>query len=155
MRENIASATKRKAKRKNRGWIFVLILLVVAAGGAGWYFYMGPGSVSAKTAKTASGPDYHTTTIKQGSITISASGSGTYTAGSSIDLSFSTRGTVASLKVKAGDTVKAGQELAKLSNTASLEAAVASAQLQVLQNQKALDDLQQNASVSLAQSFQT
>jgi multidrug efflux pump subunit AcrA (membrane-fusion protein) len=61
---------------------------------------------------------------------------------------------VAELKVKLGDTVKAGDKLASLGNSDALEAAGNSAQLNLLQAQQALDDLQQSASVSLAQAYQ-
>ena len=151
MRENITTATKRKPKRASRWWVFALIILLAAGGGAGWYFYKGPGSA---TTTKASGPDYHTTTVRRGSITISAAGSGSLIANSAVDLNFSTRGTVSELKVKLGDKVSAGQLLARMGNSETLQAAEASAELQVLQTQKALSDLQKNAGLALAQSYQ-
>jgi RND family efflux transporter MFP subunit len=151
MRNNIVTASKRKPKSKIRWGAIVLVLLIAAGAGAGWYFYKGPGSVA--TAKS-SGPDYHTTTVRRSSITISASGSGSLIANSSVDLSFSTRGSVAELKVNLGDKVTAGQLLARLGNSETLQAAEASAELQLLQSQKTLNDLQQNAGVALAQSYQ-
>ncbi len=154
MRVASTSIAKKKARRRSGWWVALILLLAAAGGGAGWYFWMGPGAKTAGAASAKTGPDYHTTTVRQGSISLSAAGSGTYVPKATIDLSFSARGTVAELKVKLGDTVKAGQELARLGNTQALDAALASAQLQVLQNQKALDDLQQNSQVSLAQAYQ-
>ena len=151
MRVASTKAAKKKTGRRS-GWAAVLVVLILAAGGAGWYFWMGPGKSAA--ASTQSAPDYHTTSVRSGSLTISASGTGSYIPSTSIDLSFSSSGTVVELNVRPGDIVKAGQLLARLDNTTALEAAVASAELQVLQSQKALNDLQQNAPVALAQAYQ-
>jgi len=160
---NLASAkTAKKTTVKKTGrrslrtglWVFLAVLVVAAAGGAGWYYLAGPGSPAAQASSAKSGPDYHTATVRRGNLLISAAGSGTLVAGTSIDLAFSTRGQVIELNVKAGDHVTTGQELAKLGNIETLQANLASAQLKLLQDQKALTDLQQNANVALATAYQ-
>ena len=121
MRVASTKAAKKKTGRRS-GWAAVLVVLILAAGGAGWYFWMGPGKSAA--ASTQSAPDYHTTSVRSGSLTISASGTGSYIPSTSIDLSFSSSGTVVELNVRPGDIVKAGQLLARLDNTMGLDGMV-------------------------------
>jgi HlyD family secretion protein len=135
----------------NKG-IWIALILLLAGGGAAWYFLGGSSSVKAQTTPTAS--KIYTSTVKRGDIQYSASGSGTLIAWQSVDLSFSTEGTVTELNVKAGDTVKAGDVLASIGNGKDLEADVTSLQLQLLQAQQTLNNLQQNADVALAQAYQ-
>jgi HlyD family secretion protein len=146
----------RKATKK-RAWflrgLLASILLVLAGGGAAWYFLLGPGSAS------ASGPGVgdilnRTTTVARDSVSITASGSGTLVASQTADLSFSTSGTVGELNVKIGDRVKTGDVLARLGETKTLEASLASAKLNLLEAQKALEGLQQNAGLALATAYQ-
>jgi HlyD family secretion protein len=156
MLENRYSVKKQAPKRKRGGWIaLAAVLVLAAAGGAGWYFFWGPGSAKAQAAKTsASSSTLHTTTVKRGNLVIAAAGTGTLVASQSVDLSFSTSGTVLELDVKAGDKVKAGQTLAKLGNTEALQASLASAKLQLLKNQQSLTSLQQNGNLALATAYQ-
>ncbi len=132
-------------------WIAVAVL-ALAGGGAAWYFLLGPGTIKAKTSASA-GTQTYTTPVKRGDLLVSAAGSGKLVAYQSVDLNFSTSGTVSQLNVKLGDTVKAGQVLASLGSSQTLEANVSAAKLQVLQAQKTLADLQQNGGVSLAQAY--
>lgn len=143
---------KRAIWRRAGFWSVIIILL--AGGAATWYFFFGGQGVIFPQAAAASGPSYNTTTVRRGNIQISASGSGTLEANKTIDMSFSTRGTVTELDVKLGDMVKAGQVIARQGNSVTLQAAVTSAQLQLLQAQQALTTLQQNSSVALAQAYQ-
>jgi HlyD family secretion protein len=144
------------ARKRNRGsvairwFISIVIMMLLAGGGAAWYFFWGPGSTQ---ANATAGSETYTTAVKRGDLSISASGSGKLVANQSVDLSFSTSGAVNKLNVKLGDLVKTGQELASLGSSNTLEANLASAELQVLNAQKTLTDLQQNASVSLAQAY--
>jgi HlyD family secretion protein len=142
---------KRRSIWQKKGFWALLLLVLVAAGGAGWYFLMGPGSAAKTTAATTS--ETYTTPVKRGDLSISASGSGKLVAYQAVDLSFSTNGTVKDVNVKLGDTVKAGQLLATLADSDTLQANLTAAELQVLQAQKALTDLQQNNSVDLAQAY--
>jgi RND family efflux transporter MFP subunit len=98
--------------------------------------------------------DYYTAPVTRGDLRVTVSGTGTLSATQKIDLSFSAKGTVSELNVKNGDQVTAGQILAKIDNRTILEAAVASAELEVLKTKKSLTDLQKNADLALAQAYQ-
>ena len=152
MQSSKSSARKQAFYQKKGLWALILILLL-AGGGAAWYFLGGAGQAQAKSAPQAlSGTQ--TTPVKRGDLTISASGSGTLTVLQSVDLSFSTGGTVTELNVKLGDTVKTGDVLASLGNAESLEANLAEKQVALLEAKTALKALQDNAGVSLAQAYQ-
>ncbi len=152
MRSSKRVASKRTIWQRPVTWVVIVVLLL---GGGGWYLAGMPGNPFIKQVSAAATPAYYTTTVRRGSIQISASGSGTLVASQSVDLNFSTSGTVSELNVKLGDKVTAGQELAKLGNAENLQANVASAQLALVQAQQALNTLRQNPQVSLAQAFQT
>jgi RND family efflux transporter MFP subunit len=151
MKVDKLSVRKRRFWQSKVFWIVVVVLLLAGSGGA-WYFLLGPGS-SAKQSTAQTGPTYHTTTVKKGNLRISTSGTGTLVATHSVDLSFSTGGTVTVLKVQPGDQVKTGDVLASLGNTAGLQATVANDQLLYLQAQQALDNLKLNADVALATAY--
>jgi HlyD family secretion protein len=150
MKVDKLSGRKRRFWQSKVFWIAVVVLL--AGSGGAWYFLLGPGS-SAKLSAAQTGPTYHTTTVKKGNLRISTSGTGTLVAAHSVDLSFSTGGTVTVLKVQPGDQVKTGDVLASLGNTASLQATVANDQLLYLQAQQAVDNLKLNADVALATAY--
>lgn len=144
------SSQKRGLFRRRGVWVAVIMLLL-AGSGAAWYFLRGPGA--ARQAAQA-GPVNFAIPVQRGDISLSASGSGTLVASREVDLSFSTGGTVADLKVQVGDMVTAGDELARLGNALDLEANLASARLELLEAQQALEKLHQSADVSLAQAYQ-
>jgi HlyD family secretion protein len=141
----------KQAAWQKRAMVIVLFLLL-AGGGAAIYFFWGPGSARARSS-AVSRPETYTTAVKRGDLRVSASGSGKLVAYQSVDLSFSISGTVADLNVKTSDKVKAGQVLASLGSSQTLEANLASAKLQVIKAQKTLTDLQQNSDLSLAQAY--
>lgn len=151
MKASSLSAPRRPVWKMKKTWL-IAALVVLAGVGAGFYGGL-PASLFPQQAATT-GPDYHTATVRRGNISISASGSGTLTVSQTVDLSFSTKGILAEVDVKAGDVVKAGQALAQLGNTESLQAAVANDEYQLLQAQQAVTTIQQNANVALAQSLQ-
>jgi HlyD family secretion protein len=146
----LASQTTNKRKSLKYQWPWFVLILLLAGGASAWYFFWGPG---AKQSSNKTGTQTYTAAVKRGDLTISASGSGKLVAYQSVDLSFSTSGTVSELKVKLGDLVKAGQVLASLGSSETLDANLAAARLQVLQAQKTLSDLQSSADLSLAQSY--
>ncbi len=150
MKVDKLSGRKRRLWQSKVFWFTVVVLLL--AGGGAWYFLLGPGS-STKLSTAQTGPSYHTTTVKKGNLRISISGTGTLVASRSADLSFSTKGTVAVLKVQSGDRVKTGDVLASLGNTESLQATTANDQLLFLQAQQAQDNLKLNADVALATAY--
>jgi HlyD family secretion protein len=146
----------RSAKGKKKGFLHRKLIwlggfvIVAAIGGLIWFF-TSSSLFQAKAASTT--PQYYTTTVRQGDIRISASGSGTLVAATEVNLAFSTSGTVGQLNVKVGDTVTAGQTLAKLKDLDQLQTNVSAAELAVLQSQKALDSLTENASITLATAY--
>ncbi len=152
MKLNKPAALNQRPWQKKGVWAAAILFLAVC-GGAVWYFWFGPQAVLAKSGSSAAAA-LNTTLVKRGDLSITASGSGVLEAKRTVDLSFSTGGTVAEVYVELGEMVKKGQALAKLGNATSLEANVVSIQLKLLQAQKDLTDLQQNADVSLAQAYQ-
>jgi len=137
---------------KKKSWFILIGAALLVGTAAAWYFLGGPAS-SIRSAAAESGPAYQTAVVRRGDIRISITGSGTLVAGESVDLGFSTQGTVTQLSVALGDTVTAGQSLASLGNSQTLEASLASAELAYLQAQQALKDLHDNADVALAQAY--
>ncbi len=138
---------------QKKGLWAAVILFLAACGAAAWYFLYGPQAVLAQSAaKTAAA--VNTTLVQRGDLSVTVSGSGVLQANRTVDLSFSTGGTVSEVHVQLGERVKEGQVLAQLDNVSSLEANIVSLQLKLLQTQKDLTDLQQNADVSLAQAYQ-
>ncbi|MFN8388279.1 MAG: efflux RND transporter periplasmic adaptor subunit [Anaerolineales bacterium] len=66
------------------------------------------------------------------------------------NLSFQARGIVESVNVKIGDSVKRGDELARLSNASIAEAQFRAANLELVGAEQALDSLNRNGSANLA-----
>ncbi len=143
--------SQRKAFLRRRGVWVAIVTLLLAGSGAAWYFLRGPGATQ---PPSQAGMVNFTIPVERGDISLSASGSGTLVASKEVDLSFSTGGAVAELNVKVGDMVAAGDSLARLGNALDLEANLASARLQLLQAQQALQDLQKGADVHLAEAYQ-
>lgn len=68
-----------------------------------------------------------------------------------VRLSFDIAGTVEEVFVQKGETVQAGQIIARLKNREQFEAAITAAKLELLSAQQALDALSENAEVNVAQ----
>lgn len=124
-----------------------MVVILAAAAGAYW------GTSRSTLAQSQSSETYYTV-VKTGDIRVSASGSGTLEAAEVVSLSFPTAGVVSEIFVKTGESVTAGQELAKIGDVTELEAAVTSAQLALIEAQQALDDLNANAELAIAQAYQ-
>jgi HlyD family secretion protein len=154
LKEDLVS--RHQSRRKT--WLIrgvVAALVVVMAGGAAWFF-LGRSSTTAQASSSRTNTAIsQSTTVKRGDIRVTATGSATLVASQSVDLSFSTSGTVSDLNVKLGDTVKTGDVLARLGNASSLEADVAAAELKLLEAQNTLADLQKSADLNLATAYQT
>jgi len=67
-----------------------------------------------------------------------------------VTMSFTTGGTVAEILVKEGDVVREGQLLARLSQREQFAAAIANADIELLNARQALDELNENAEVITA-----
>ena len=116
----------RKVPRKTAVFYGVLtILVLVVAGLAAISVYGTPSSSASSVTRTA--------TVTRGTIQSSVSASGNISSASSENASFSTSGTLTSLRVQVGSKVKAGQVLATIdsaqaaANLASAKASLASA----------------------------
>jgi multidrug resistance efflux pump len=72
-----------------------------------------------------------------------------------VNLSFQARGTVEDVAVKIGDRVSRGDVLARLSNASQAEAGLASATLELLSAQQALDAIVRTGDANLAQTWST
>jgi HlyD family secretion protein len=137
---------KNKRSGTRRIWIAVVAVLLIAAGGLGYYFW------KAQTSQTveATTSGLNTSQVRQGSINLSVSGSGTLAAGQESNLAFSASGTVAKVNVQISDKVKKGDVLAELSNLSELQDNINTAQQDLVSAQQALDTLKQSAASNLA-----
>lgn len=151
MNVNLQSAKKKTPFWKKKTWLFIAVGIVLVAVGLTVFFWKS--SVTNASAASAT-PTINTTVVQRGNIEVSATASGTLSTSDEANLSFSTSGTVGELDVKLGDKVTKGEVLAKLSNLEQLNAAVANAQLSVIQAQQALTALNTNAQVALANAYQ-
>ena len=95
--------------------------------------------LSGRTTATATTQSAGTATVQRGTVTQTASAAGTVQAAASRGLSFGSSGTVTELAVKAGDTVTAGQVLARIDDS-DAQSAVNSAQSAVDSAQTALNN---------------
>lgn len=129
--------------------IFILLALVIVVGlGLGyWQIYL-PRQAAAKAAKTST---YKTTTVRKGSVSVSVTGSGKVITSTTMDLGFSTSGTIASMNAAVGSQVKKNDVLATLEGYDSLELAVKNQELAVETAQTTLDQLKSDAELTLAQ----
>jgi RND family efflux transporter MFP subunit len=90
-------------------WIVAAALVVVAGAGLAYYkLAYAPAQASAAT------PAMQTSTVREGSLVISATGSGTLVSQDEVDLAFQTSGTVTEVNVKVGDQVQKGALLASI-----------------------------------------
>lgn len=141
---------KKSIWRRKVLWAGVLVLIAAVA--AAWYFLGAANGVQA--GQNVSGAVVNTTAVSRGDLRVTVTGSGVLAAGQTAELAFSTSGTVASVEVKLGDLVTAGQVLATLDEDGSLKTDIASIKLDLLQAQQTLAGLQQNADVALAEAYQ-
>ncbi|HZW04080.1 MAG TPA: efflux RND transporter periplasmic adaptor subunit [Anaerolineaceae bacterium] len=141
------STIQNKPARGKRIWVAALIVLLVVAGAGGYYFW----SLRPAPAAEEAGETLQTSPVRQGSITVTVSGSGILVAGKERALGFSTSGTVAEVTVEVGDVVREGQVLAQLSDLESLHNLVSSARQDLVTAQAEAETLQANAAANLAQ----
>jgi len=111
-------------------------LVVVAVGAFAYYqlVYL-PSTVSAE-------PELQTATVRQGSLVISASGSGTLMARDEVNLAFQTGGEVTDVLVRVGDVVQKGDLLARVEDE--------DAKTQLAQANRALRELTSDSAVATA-----
>jgi RND family efflux transporter MFP subunit len=134
--------------RNRRIWI-ILIVVVVAAGGAYYYynnFYEPPDESVEETVQTSR--------VRRGDLVISASGSGELISADNVNLAFTSGGVLSELIVDVGDSVQAGDVLARLDVT-DAQRGVANAKIKLAQAQATLasqeDPVAAKRSVDLAE----
>ncbi len=142
-------------KRKIVFWAVIFSLVVVGGGGTAYYADHLQAEKSGQAAAEGEAST-ETAVARIGDLTIIASGSGQVVAQAETSLAFDQSGTVLELLVSVGDEVIAGTSLARLQinkSAAQWEAEVAAAELQVIQDQQALQALSENADVTAAQAL--
>src|SRR5512140_3432614 len=104
---SIKTAARKKGPRINRGLLagVIVILLMIAVA---VLVANPPGRATAQTQGPA------TVAVTRGKIIGSVAGNGAVAAEQTVDLAFQSAGSVKTVTVSAGDTVKAGQVLAEL-----------------------------------------
>ena len=151
-------------------WIPLILIALVAVGGLS-YRYASPQTAAPAAAQgQAAVTSFKTRQVRTGSIILATSGSVKLVASQESSLAFTVSGTVAQLNAAIGDQVARGQILAQLDNLDELEADIktaeqdllsaqqglaafrakapanlATAQLQVIEAQEALQDMQDSA----------
>jgi len=104
----------------SRKWYWIIGLLVITAAVVGVYFYWDNSeAVSAEAEETS---EVQTATVRQGDITISATGAGTIIPTEEINLSFPNNGVISEIAVHVGENVQAGDVLARLDDGDAQEA---------------------------------
>lgn len=111
--------------RRRRTWLILAAVLVILGAGYAIYAY--------STANTASADEeapLQTTVARQGDLTISATAAGTIIPATEVLLSFPSNGVLTELLVQVGDSVQAGDVLARLDDS-DAQKNLANAQLQL------------------------
>lgn len=137
------------AKKKRTKIILMssLAVVIVAGGIIGFTAFAKSGSSDSTTI-------FRQATAKSGNIQITVTGSGTVSDSTEYSLTAANSGTIDSLPVKQGDTVKAGQTIAHISDTNSAQAilqkqnALSSAQNALAQSQQNLNSLTMKSPVA-------
>ena len=127
-------------KKKRVVWIIVAALLVGAAGG-GYAYYRQTKAAKAQAQTTQQ--TLQTTRVRRGEIVLSATGAGSVVAAREMGLAFGASGELIELSVGVGDTVKQGDVLARVEDTAARQA-VTSAEQALARAQADLKTAQKN-----------
>ena len=125
----------------------LIIAAILAAGGYGFYLWR-------QRQQAAQMSKLETTPAARGSLTATIGATGQVRSQQTASLIWKTSGTVQDVYVKVGDSVKAGDKLAELTQT-SLPQAIILAQADLESANKALDDLYTNAEISKVQALQS
>lgn len=118
--------------------IAVVTVLVLIVGALGFW------GVQRIRGSTSSKNNLQTAQVQRGSLVATISTAGTVQTTDAVNLSFQASGQVKEIKVKAGDAVKAGQEIARL-DTADAEIQVAQAELSLSNAKTQLDQAKKGA----------
>ena len=111
-------------KMRTRPWLTaVLVVVLIGAGGGAWWYFQKGNTATAATATSVT----RSVPASISTITSSVSASGTVTPAVQDSVSFGASGTVTSVRVTEGQTVRKGQVLGTV-GTVNLKAALASAE---------------------------
>ena len=132
--------------KKKKPVLLLIVIFLILGGSVTAYLYFH----NQQKSDAAPAEVLNTTRVRTGSIILSATGAGTVITQSDITVGFSTSGTLETIYVAVGDTVTAGQPLAKLTSDPQLELDLASDKISVINAQQALDDLNTNWQSELA-----
>jgi len=139
----------KKTSPKTRKILIPLgVILILVAAGAG-YYYLTQQSKTTTTSTTQSSATVYTAPVTQGSITVSANGSGSLVPSQVFNLGFETSGTVSTVNVQPGDVVKIGQILASEEDLSTLQTAADLAQSNLTKAQQDFDTFHNNADSNL------
>lgn len=117
---------------RRRWWLVGLVLLALGTAGVVWFSWLRPDPAPQAQSITQ--------TVSRGTYKSTVSATGTITPVKEADLSFSSSGTVTAVLVDVGDTVKKGDALAKIDDTALIaQRDAAQAQVTAAQTQLAED----------------
>ncbi len=132
-------------KVNKRILIPVIVIVVLVSTGLG-YTLLKRSSI----ANTVEQTGYQTAQVRRGTLTISASGTGSLVGGQKTNLSFTASGTVASISVAVGDKVTEGQELARIADISALQSALTTAELDLKAANQNLEKVKNSAATNLA-----
>lgn len=118
-RRGLGKLGSRRARRKVSPWLAAPLALILAGGGYATWQLTRSGAATTAAVSTA--------TVSRGALAASVSGSGTVAATTSRALSFPVSGTVSEVLVAVGDSVAAGQPLARV-DAAELQLALQQAE---------------------------
>lgn len=137
--------------RRKTFWIVLLLILLAAAGG-GYYYYQ---NLFLPSQAQAEADPLQTARVRQGDLTVSASGAGSLVPAQEAALGFRSGGVLVEVSVQPGDPVAAGQVLARLDDgevraqLAQAEASLHLAELKLTGSEAAV--AQTEANLRLAQ----
>ncbi len=121
-----------------RRWIWIMIAVVVVLAGVGGFLLWRQTRAATATVATRA------VSVRKGTLQVTVGASGSLEPVRQVDLSFEVSGKVAEVLADIGDTVKAGQVLARL-DTTDLEMSVRQAELSLKSAQAQLDSLKSPA----------
>jgi multidrug efflux pump subunit AcrA (membrane-fusion protein) len=132
----------------------IIAIVIIALGASAFFAYNALGQSDTETA--ADEPSMQTAVARRGDMIIFASAAGSVVPATEIGIGFQENGTLSEVLVNLGESVEAGQILARLqtNNTEeSIAASLASAQLSVLNAQQALDSIFDSWQLDAAQAL--
>ena len=133
-------------------WYAVLILLLLGVTGYGIYTAW---KYQQSVLEASQVSPYETSTVTRGNVILGANGTGTVISNITQDLSFSAAGTIAQLNVQPGDTVTKGEVMASLDDIDQHKTDLQTAQLNLQNAQKTLNDLTAYPDKNIAQAVAT